>query len=500
MRLHQRQFIIGPEPLAADESWTSTAIGDDLHLSHQQALPVAEVRDRDGAVWHLLGLAVQSDPKRATPLEEIASTQTTEIDALTSTWSGRWALLGEGVLRTDVCLFGCYYARDPRSGRLLASSSAALLQRQLGADAAAPPLAYRVGMEWYPPPASRFEGIRRLLPSQILVLADDERFVRPRRIVRRRFEGTYDDTLAFLETSLRTVLRGLAERQPRVVQSLTGGYDTRVLLAATRREGLGFPTFTWDIAGQSKADRDLPPVLARDAGVPHRVIRRRRYNEESLRMFDEHTALHTADLDRELVPWDQYEELPANATIILGNLFAVGAMYFYGKLPAHPDSVVESIERAYDFARNHAESTAHRDGIRDWAEWIEAHPEPSMDWRDRFFWEQYQAGWCAAAEQGQDLINAEFISPLNCEAMLAAVLNIDANKRYGKQWEVDLTHRMAPSLTDHPYHLGGKLVDRFRQEAAAWRRHPSKRQFISGRTRSLTVRTRSPQAWSTVLI
>jgi hypothetical protein len=74
--------------------------------------------------------------------------------------------------------------------------------------------------------------------------------------------------------------------------------------------------------------------------------------------------------------------------VIAGNLFTVGALYFHGRLPAHPDAVAESIEHAFGFAEHHADSPAHREGIREWAEWIEAHPEPTMDWRDRFFWEQ----------------------------------------------------------------------------------------------------------------
>ena len=492
MRVHRRQFFLGPAPLLVDESWTSVALEDGFHFSYQQALRVAEIRDREGVVWRLLGTALQSDPERAAPLEEIGAAPTDEVEDLTATWSGRWALLGRGVLRPDACLFSCYYARDPESGRLLASSSPALLQQYVGAAPASPPLAYQVGMEWYPPPASRFDGIGRLLPSQNLAYADREQFIRPRRLVRQPFAGTYDEALAYLEKSLRKVLREVADVRTDVVLSLTGGYDTRTLLAATWREGLGWPTFTWDIPSMSRADRYLPPLLARDAGLTHRMIGRRRFDDEPLRMFDEHTALHTADLDRELVPWGQYDELPANGTIVMGNVFTVGALYFWRKLPADPDSIVGSIEHAYDFERHHPRSAAHHKGVRDWAEWIEAHPEPGMDWRDRFFWEQWEGGWCAATEQGTDFVDVEFVSPVNCEAVMAAILSIAPSKREAKRWQVDLTYRMAPFLTDHPYTLGGSLVNRFRREVAAFRDHPSRRGFVPGRARSLFARAVSP--------
>ena len=89
------------------------------------------------------------------------------------------------------------------------------------------------------------------------------------------------------------------------------------------------------------------PLLARDAGVPHRIIKRRDFNEDHLRAFDQHTGLQTADLDRELIPWGQYAQLPGNAIVLLGNVFSLGALYFYTKLPAHPDSVAESVGPAY---------------------------------------------------------------------------------------------------------------------------------------------------------
>jgi hypothetical protein len=496
MRVHRRQFVIGPAPVLVDEDWTSAAITEGVHLSYHQALPVAETRDRDGRVWYLLGIAMQTDPARAAPSEEIATVRSGEVDALPFTWSGRWALVGGGALRTDAALFGCFYARDSRDGKLLMSSSAALLHDLLGEGDPSPPLRYRVGMEWYPPPASRFAGINCLLPSQALAYGDEGQPLRHRPLVEHRVKATYDETLAHIETSLRTAVRNLAGTGRPLWLSLTGGYDTRALLAAMWREKLDFTTFTWDIPTMSRADRTLPPLLASDAGVPHQVISRRNFNDDDLRAFDQHSGLHTADLDRELIPWGQYAQLPEDAIVLLGNVFSLGALYFYTKLPAHPDSVAESVEHAYGFAKHHADSPAHQRGIREWADWIDAHPEPAMDWRDRFFWEQWKGGWCAACEQGADLVEADLFSPANCGSVMADMLRIDPAKRYGKRWQVELTYRMAPFLTDHPYHLGGPLVARLRRGASGWVHHPSKRRFATGRMRSFAARTRRTHAVS----
>jgi hypothetical protein len=259
------------------------------------------------------------------------------------------------------------------------------------------------------------------------------------------------------------------------------------------REGLEFTTFTFDVLGMSTADRVLPPLLASDAGVPHRLVDRQRFDEERLRTFDEHTALHTMDRDRELYAWGQWAQLPPDAIVIRANLFELGALYYHAKLPAYTDSVAESIENAFGFAQHHASSPAHWDGVRDWVEWIEAHPEPAIDWRDRFYWEQRGAGWAGALAQSLDLTQCESVNPVNCESLIASMLQIDRAKRHGKRWEVDLAYRMAPFLTDHPYALGGPLAARLRRSASAWIHHPSKRRFATGHLRSLATRAGIPR-------
>jgi hypothetical protein len=497
MSLHRRQFVIAATPVSIDESWRSVPIGGGLHLSYHQALPVEDTRDRDGGTWHLLGIALQADPLQAPPLAEIARTRTHEVEDLVATWAGRWILVGDGALRTDAgSLFTCFYGPSEGDG-LVVSSSPALIRDQIGAGELSPPLRYEQGMDWFPPPASRFGRIRRLLPSQALALSNGERPVWPRPLMATRAEAPYDETLEQLETEIRTVLRNLAGTERRMWLALTGGYDSRVLLAALWREELDFATFTFEVPGMSDADRVLPSLLAKEAGVPHHFIGREHFDVDRVRTFEAHIAGHTADLGRELYAFRQYDQLPANGVEILTTLFELGSGYYGQKLPSKPDEVVRSIEQAFGFAEHHAESFAHREGIREWSRWIEAHPEPAMDWRDRFYWEQRGAGWAGAFFQGNDLI-VESVSPVNCQSIMSAMLGIDPAKRRGKRWEVDLVYRMAPFLADHPYAVGGPLSARLRRGAAAFLHHPSKLRFATGRMRLIAARKLSSHVGSLV--
>jgi hypothetical protein len=488
MRLHRRQFVIGPDPVLVDDGWTSTPVGNGLLLSHDRALPVETARDRQGGAWHLLGIAVQSDPDRASPLTEIASAPPHEIEGLSSAWSGRWALLGRETLRTDACgLLGCFYGRRTSDGRLLASSSPALMRDWVREGAASPPVRHERGMDWYPPPASRFPGITRLLPSQTLALAGGEPLARYRPLQEPPLPAPYDATLARLERSFRTALRNLADRGS-LWLALTAGYDSRVLLAALWREQLDFTAFTLYHPAMSRADRVIPRLLAKDAGIPHMYIPQFRFDEQRLQAFDAHVAAHTNDRDREFFAWNQWEQLPARALVLRANVFALGATYYHRKLPARPSSIAAAVEQAFGFAQHHRGSPAHWSGTREWARWIEAHPEPLIDWRDRFYWEQRGAGWTGALEQGLDLVGIESVNPVSCGSIVTAMLSIDPTKRYRKVWEADLAYRMAPFTSDHPYAVGGPLATRLRRNASDWARHPRRRRFPIGRLRSLVMR------------
>ena len=348
-----------------------------------------------GTSWELRS----ERPGRASPLDEIAwrvrmrstsSLQPGPADGPSSV----------AVFSTDAALFGCYYTRNPRDGRLFVSSSAALLGEQVGGGDASPPLDYQTGWSGIRLPRRASTASVACYRARRSLTATTNSWCVP-SARRHPVEAPYDETLAFLETSFRTILRNLARTGAPPWLSLTGGYDTRSCSppcgarSSTSRPSLGHP-------GHVEGGSDVPPLLARDAGVPHRILKREHFNEQRLRTFEEHTALHTVDLDRELISWGQYDELPVDAIVLLGNVFSLGALYFYGSC-RQPRHGRREHQDAYGFAEHHADSPAHQHGIREWGEWIEAHPEPGMDWRDRFFWEQWKGGWCAACEQGTDL-------------------------------------------------------------------------------------------------
>ncbi len=103
VRVHRRQFVIGPRPLRARSDWQTRELGPGVVLSHCPTLPIEET---DGLV---LGIALRSARAR-------------------EGWAGRWAFVSEDLrLELDASgVLGCFY-RDIGDA-IWVSSSASILR------------------------------------------------------------------------------------------------------------------------------------------------------------------------------------------------------------------------------------------------------------------------------------------------------------------------------------------------------------------------------------
>lgn len=483
-RVHRRQFILGPAPFVVDESWSVVELGPSRCLSYSATLPVEIVQDADGRSWALVGLAFQTDSSRRPPTDELQLMRSGAVEETYRTWSGRWLLMGEDEVHLDACgSLGCVYSTSPDESTPVWISSSPVLVRDLlqaggGRRAAAPPIAHASGMDWYPAPRTRFDGVRRLMPSQILRLARNGPVVTPRPLLPDAPELlTYEDKLAFVAGGLRTALKHVSAREIPVWLALTGGRDSRVLLAAARTAGVELKTFTYEksLALMRRADRRLPPLLAAAAGYEHRLVPRQRLSPERLALFDEHSGGHCAGVDRAYFAHRQWGALPKPAIILRGAAIGVSSMHYRENetfsLPRETGDPARAIADAWGFERWHADSSAHLSGISEWVEWCREHPDAGYDWRDRFFHEQREGAWRSAIEQGLDLAGYEIMSIANCHSLLAALLSIPPERRAEKRHQVDLVELLMPELAAHPFNPRDPLViRRLRAERSAYRR------------------------------
>jgi hypothetical protein len=477
-------------------------------LSRSPALRVARVRDGAGVVWRLLGRAVAAAPGAAAPEEELAARTGEPIERVYSRWAGRWVLVGDGEIHTDAsAALGCYF-RPTRDGTLCVSSSPALVNDLPGLaparEAGAPLLARSHGMDWYPPPASRFEGVHRLLPSQVLRLTPEGPRTRPRRLLDAAYTGMeHDRLLDAAESILRTTLASYAAAGCECWLPLTGGIDSRLVLAAAAAVGARFTAYTFAGRGTARADLALPPRLASAVGRPHVLISPSVLRPGRRALYDLHTAHHSVEVDRELFARGQWDSIPQAALSLRGGIFEVGRGFYSERLPARlpgaDADAEELIARRFQFDRFHRGSSAHRDGIRRWLAWMREAPQAGLEWRDRMYLEQTIAGWLSTTAQALDLVGCELAYPANSQLLLSAVLAIEPGRRRRGDHHVELIERLAPALLEYPINPPEPLLDRSaalaRREWHDLRTYPGRLRYLRHRAEWLAgqARTRLPR-------
>jgi hypothetical protein len=443
MRLHRRQFALGPRPLLERH----VELQPGLILSYDPDLPV----EVDGSTA-VIGVAV---PTVAEPASE-------------DDWAGRWALVRDGVLIPDATAsLAIFYDGT------FASSSAALLGE---GRARRPPLPHGIGMDWYPLPGSAIEGVRRLLPSQALQNGAPI----PRALPAPK-PAEPETLLESLRGRLITAMTNLAERGT-IALPLTGGHDSRTLLAAAVAAGVEIETYTLEHATISSGDRDLPPRLAKAVGVPHRYIRMGPAADVGrLALWDAHTAGMAVDADRELFATGQLDEVAA-FDFDLGDFYEVGRGYYDHVLPEDRD-IAETILRELP--------TPRADDVREWAQWAQRHPA-DFDWRDRFYLEQRLGGWLAAIDQGLDLAGVNKIHLASCTAFIAEGLSLPHAMRRAGIPHDELIRRMAPALAAFPVNPPGPPLERVRhrvrRELMELRTGPG---YVKRRARRLRTRLKN---------
>jgi hypothetical protein len=89
MHEHQRQFVMGPTPLKAYPDWKSETVEGVGFLSHCPKLPAQKVVSKDRGEDILIGIPIQSDPSRPSPIDDLNNPPAWITD-LTDTWAGQW--------------------------------------------------------------------------------------------------------------------------------------------------------------------------------------------------------------------------------------------------------------------------------------------------------------------------------------------------------------------------------------------------------------------------
>ncbi len=451
MRSHRRQFVVGPKVFRAYEDWQSHQLDASTWVSYCAELRAGWASDADGIVWMLLGLAVETIESQADPLIEIARTASADVPDLYASWAGRWVLIGRSEIHMDASgLLGCFYGTTSEK-QMWVSSSSVLLTKILSPDAAPvvvpETLRYEVGISWFPPPYSRFVGISRLLPSQVIELQTGS--IRSRSLMPPIDPSLgYDKTVELLKNSLVTALKRLPTEKNELWIGLTAGIDSRLVFAMANYANIKIIPFTRVSARMSLGDRLLPPKLAQELGYKHIFLQGRKSNDDRQHLVAEHTGGHVSVGDAE--PFMQSVRDHLKGISVGGWCFETGKALFRDLLPDTFDDPGTCARQIAQLFGEPADSVM-TEKIRDWLEWAQKTPQEHLDWRDRFFIEQRLGGWQSSKEQLYDLTQVERVPIINAARNYALLLGLEESCRINAQYQIDLLSQTAPILNKYPY-------------------------------------------------
>jgi hypothetical protein len=431
--LFRRQFILGPRAADGFPAWRRLPLGRDLHLTVHPDLSVTRVEGR-GRCLLLLGYALDAARPTADDAEILTGLlnrfdRVDDVLRESATLGGRWVVIADDGTRT--ILFAdaaglrplAYAPGDGAEGVWCASRHGLLAEilRMAPDDAAIAYLrAFEPGrhstLAWFPGDTSPYAGIRVLLPNHYLDLGTGKPV---------RFWPDADLGVASRRTGISTsteIVRGLVQAAAHrfvLMPGLTAGWDSRLVLAASRRiaDHAFYHTALVGDTPRDHPDIAVPARLLARLGLTHHLLDARSPMDPGF------AAVYHRSVSPAYEPvgfiaqalFDASPEAGVNVTgdageitrcdyeteALAGREFTARDLADVSRLPAHP-FVLEAFERWLADARAHRRNVALR---------------------HLFAWEQVAGRTQAKLVSAYDVAR-ESLTPFNCRRLLATQLGV----------------------------------------------------------------------------
>lgn len=447
-----KQFFIVQSTISNPEfsSWNPLKLDDRFSLYTHPALRVTSYAAQDG---RFIGLGHFLDPRNAQAadfqilqgLGEKVS-DFAELESLLDRLGGRWVLIatlsGETRIYHDAAgLKSVFFCGTPAAGMSIASQPALL--EMIGATE--PDVRLRQEYEQYAPRASwpvhaiPYFGVKQLLPNHALDLqvGDAVRYWPKEQIEPSSIEVVSKSMAGMLTSMIES-----ATNRRECVMSLTGGYDTRLLLACAHTMFEKIEFFTIHSAYTKDYDITIPRKIARDKKLRYSVL----YDDPD----DPYREILIANVGGMF-----YGQAISKAKTLLeyvrerfhltGITSELNRCYYY-KNGKHPNAITASeLSRRAGFSGN----PVAEQGINKWLD--EAPLNFNVNLLDLFYWEHRLGVWGSCGFAFREAAMDQ-IPPMNCREFIQLGLSVEAKSRTKPYALIrSIIERTDPELLNYPF-------------------------------------------------
>jgi hypothetical protein len=455
--LYRRQFLLGPKKLEGFPTWQRLDLGRQFHLAVHPDLELCRVVRGNKSIT-LLGYALDPHNPGAGNVD-ILDDLVQKLDRCddffqcTESLGGRWVLVVDDGTRAIVFsdAVGMRQVFYTRGISTWCASQPGLLADVLGLALDEAALAFTRtdryahntnASTWYPGDTTPFADVRLLLPNHYLDLATG--------LPHRYWPRTNLEPLRFdegVQKSLRA-LRGLMEsarRRFKLSVAMTAGWDSRLVLAATREMAAQVVYFTgifWHMT-EDHIDAAVPSRLLASLGLNNQLIAcKGDPDADFLGVFKRNVVMaHDAYA---AVAQGMFDHAPSDRVCTKGDVAEIVKCHF--RIDKANGAPIDS----HDLAKL-SEMDPHPFVIKAFDDWLAGVRTCNIHLLDLYCWEQAMGGLEAMIEAECDLVQEAF-SPLNSRDLLTTMLRIREKHRRPPSFDLfkTLIEELWPEALDEP--------------------------------------------------
>lgn len=444
--INDRQFFLTRQHVSAFCDWTRISLKNGYTVYCHPDLNIVYQSDR----FVLLGYCWQVDDHQSSPEQQLAALlqqkyiDKEDIYSIEKSWSGRYLLIVDNWIFLDTLgSLGLFYSQDTLSSSL--NVLCTIEHRVL----TLPTIEHGKAPDFCPGMGTPYEGVFRLLPSQVYDYVNQKwsfRPLLPSGVLKFATEEECIDRFStYFSQSLRQMALSIDTKN--ICLALTGGYDSRVTMAALEHAGIDYQAFTLWHDNIKAPDAVLPHVLAQRLHRKYRFIQRNRknYSAERYSSYLAHTAGMAVDEDWNFYAYGQYEALKQDSSPVI--LLRSGGWEIIREYYRWSNGDINRIYPGITIDELFNKS------VQDWNDAISQDQlNQELSYITRVYWDMRSGCWLSSVEQSFDMMDGVIsIQPFNCRLFISILLSVDEKRRICQTVQNSLVKRLCPALLEVPY-------------------------------------------------